>query len=126
MMLGALLAGADESPGFFIMRGGRNMKMARGMASTEAAVDRAVRDDPTVGWAEWQSAESEVVAEGIQAALPHQGPAGEVMQRLLVGLRSGMSYCDAENIAQMWQNARFVRQTESGIREAGTHDTGGR
>jgi IMP dehydrogenase/GMP reductase len=33
-----------------------------------------------------------------------------------------MSYCDAEIIEQMWQNARFVRQTESGIREAGTQD----
>ena len=35
-MLGALLAGADESPGFFIVRNGRKMKLARGMASTEA------------------------------------------------------------------------------------------
>ena len=122
VMLGSLLAGTDESPGSVIVRKGRKMKAAREMASTEAAVDRAIQDDPTVGWAHWQSAESEVVAEGVQAAVPHQGPVGEVMQRLLGGLRSGMSYCDAENIEQMWQNARFVRQTESGIREAGTQD----
>jgi IMP dehydrogenase len=88
VMLGSLLAGTDESPGFVIVRKGRKMKMARGMASTEAAVDRAIRDDPTVGWAHWQSAESEVVAEGVQAPVPHRGSAREVMQHLLAGLRS--------------------------------------
>ena len=30
-----------------------------------------------------------------------------------------MSYCDAEDIERMWQNTQFVRQMESGIREAG-------
>jgi IMP dehydrogenase len=120
IMLGSLLAGTDESPGFVIMREGRKMKVARGMASIEAAMDRAIRDDPAVGWGNGQSSESEVTAEGIQAPVPHRGSAKEVMRHLLAGLRSGMSYCDAENIEQMWQKARFVRQTESGIREAGT------
>ena len=122
IMLGSLLAGTDESPGFVIVCKGRKMKVARGMASTEAAVDRAIRDDPAMGWANWQSAESAVVAEGVQAPVLHRGSAREVMEHLLAGLRSGMSYCDAENIGQMWQNAKFVRQTESGIREAGTQD----
>ena len=122
IMLGSLLAGTDESPGFVIVRKGRKMKVARGMASTEAAMDRAIRDDPTVGWGGGSSSGLEVTAEGVQAPVPHRGSAKEVMQHLLAGLRSGMSYCDAKNIEQMWQKARFVRQTESGIREAGTQE----
>ena len=88
-------------------------------------MDRAIRDEPTLDRTEWQSAESEVAAEGVQAPVPHGGPASEILQRLLAGLRSGMSYCDAGSIEQMWQNARFVRQTESGIREGGANESNG-
>ena len=119
VMLGTLLAGTDESPGFFVLRNGRKMKLARGMASKEASVARAGRDDPTLNGAGYESAESEVAAEGIETAVPHRGSASEVLQLMLAGLRSGMSYCDAGNIEQMWKNASFVRQTESGVREAG-------
>ncbi len=122
VMLGNLLAGAEESPGITIMRNGQKMKVARGMASAEAAADRALRDDPTRGWAAWEQSEWEVAPEGVQAAVPHRGTAREVLQQLLAGLRSGMSYCDAATIEDMWRNARFVRQTEAGLREAGPHD----
>ena len=111
VMLGSLLAGTDESPGYFILRNGKKMKLARGMASKEAAVARAIRDDPTLEGAGYESAESEVAAEGIQTPVPYRGPAGDVLQYLLAGLRSGMSYCDAETIEQMWNNSSFVRQT---------------
>ncbi len=40
VMLGTMLAGTDESPGIVIFRNGRKMKVARGMASTEASVGR--------------------------------------------------------------------------------------
>jgi len=119
VMLGTMLAGTDESPGFVILRNGRKMKVARGMASTEASVGRAMQDDPTIGWAELESAETETAAEGIQVPVSYRGSATEVFQHLLAGLRSGMSYCDAQDIERMWENARFIRQTESGIREAG-------
>jgi len=119
VMLGTMLSGTDESPGFVILRNGRKMKVARGMASTEASVGRAIQDDPTLGWAKLESVETETAAEGIQVPVPYRGSATEVFQQLLAGLRSGMSYCDAEDIERMWENAQFIRQTESGIREAG-------
>ncbi len=119
VMLGTMLAGTDESPGFVILRNGRKMKVARGMASTEASVGRAIQDDPTLEWAMLESADTETAAEGIQVPVPYLGSANEVFQHLLAGLRSGMSYCGAEDIERMWQNSQFIRQTESGIREAG-------
>ena len=100
------------------------MKVARGMASMEAALDRNLRDDPEHGRANWESIEGEVPAEGIQAPVAYRGSAREVLQNLLGGLRSGMSYSAANTVEEMWENARFVRQTEAGFRESGPHDVG--
>lgn len=125
VMLGNLLAGTEESPGITLVRDGQKMKMARGMASKEAALDRVLRDDPAHGWARWEISEGDVAAEGIQAPVHYRGAAREVLQQLLAGLRSGMSYCDATTVAEMWRNAQFIRQTEAGRREAGPHDVGG-
>ncbi len=122
VMLGNLLAGTDESPGVVITRNGQKLKVARGMASKEAALDRALRNDPTKGWAVWEEAEADVAAEGVQAPVPYRGAAWEVLQQLLAGLRSGMSYCNASSIPEMWKNARFVRQTTAGMKEGGPHD----
>jgi IMP dehydrogenase len=124
VMLGNLLAGAEESPGLVIRRNGQKMKIARGMASWEAGLDRALREDPAEGWARWEAAEQEVAAEGIQAPVAYRGAAREVLQHLLSGLRSGMSYSGASSIPEMWEKARFVRQTMAGIKEAGPHDVG--
>lgn len=124
VMLGNLLAGTDESPGVVVSRNGHKMKVARGMASMEAALDRNLRDDPEHGWARWEAVESEVPAEGIQAPVPYRGTAREVLQQLLGGLRSGMSYCGSNSIEETWRNARFVQQTEAGFRESGPHDVG--
>ena len=124
VMMGNLLAGTDESPGFIVNRDGRKMKIARGMASTEATAGRAMRQEPKEGWSSWDTVESETAAEGIQAPVPYRGTALEVLQQLLGGLRSGMSYSDASTVRQMWENARFVRQTEAGFRESAPHDVG--
>jgi IMP dehydrogenase len=124
VMLGNLLSGTDESPGVVVSRNGQKMKVARGMASMEAALDRSLRDDPEHGWARWEAAEGEIPAEGVQAPVHYRGAAREVLQHLLGGLRSGMSYCGANSIEETWRNARFVRQTEAGFRESGPHDTG--
>jgi IMP dehydrogenase len=124
VMLGNLLAGTDESPGLIISRNSQKMKVARGMASREAALDRNVRQDPEQGRANWETTEGEAPAEGVQAPVAYRGSAREVLQHLLGGLRSGMSYSNARNIEEMWENARFVRQTEAGFRESGPHDVG--
>ncbi|MBM3949513.1 MAG: IMP dehydrogenase [SAR202 cluster bacterium] len=124
VMLGNLLAGTDESPGIVIRRDGRKVKIARGMASAEAQYDRAVREDPKRGWAMWEAGDVGAAAEGVQAPVAYRGGVRDVLSDLLAGLRSGMSYCDAANIEQMWRNAAFVRQTDAGRIESGPHDVG--
>ena len=73
VMLGYLLAGTDESPGIVMTRHGRRMRVARGMASKEAAVSRTIMDFPATGMAEWEDLESKVAAEGVQAPVACRG-----------------------------------------------------
>lgn len=122
VMIGNLLAGTTESPGLVINRGDRQYKVARGMASTEAAFQRMTREDPGRGWAEWEEALGEIVPEGVEAAVPYRGDVAPVLFRLVGGLRSGMSYCNARTLDELRQNATFIQITSAGRRESGPHD----
>ena len=62
-----------------------------------------------------------MAAEGVQAPVHYRGAVHEVLQNLLSGLRSGMSYCGASTIDEMGSKAVFIRQSEAGLREAGPH-----
>jgi len=122
VMVGNMLAGTKESPGVTIPRGGQKYKVARGMASAEAALWRHVREAPERGWADWEEDLSQVVPEGVEAAVPYRGEAGEVIFQLIGGLRSGMSYCNARSLDELRRNARFIRITTAGLKESGPHD----
>jgi IMP dehydrogenase len=122
VMLGNLLAGTTESPGLLIRRGGRPYKVSRGMASTEAAIERMAREQPERGWADWEEAAEAVVPEGVEATVPYRGDVGHVVFQLVGGLRSGMSYCNARTLEELRRNATFVRITAAGRKESGPHD----
>jgi IMP dehydrogenase len=111
VMVGSLFAGRAESPGDVVRRRGQLFKVYRGMASRSAAAARLAiegRGDDL----------DQYVAEGEEMEFPLRGPVAEVMEDLVGGLRSGMSYVDAETVEQFWTKASFVRQTEAGERES--------
>ncbi len=114
-MLGNLLAGTEESPGALVTRGGRQYKVYRGMASLWTSAERRdlPQDDDLL---------SEIVPEGIEAMVPYRGKVAAVLDQLLGGLRSGMSYCGATMLTELRANARFIRVTEAGLREGMPHD----
>ena len=62
-----------------------------------------------------------LVPEGISARVPFKGKLEEVVHQLIGGLRAGMGYCGANNIDKL-KNAKFVRITNSGIKESHPHD----
>ena len=117
VMLGSLLAGTDESPGIFINRRGRKYKLLRGMASLSAAVDRKQKENESR-----DDNFNDYVPEGVEAIVPYQGSAKDVISQLMGGFRSGISYCGAKNIAEMQKNAEFMEMTGSGLRESNPHD----
>lgn len=119
VMLGGMLAGTDEAPGATVSRDGKKAKIVRGMASLTANIDRLQLErgedmDP----GEWER----VVPEGIEAVVPYRGAVGDIVQQLVGGLRSAMSYAGAETIDALWQRAEFVRLTPAGQIESGAHD----
>jgi len=115
-MIGSLLAGTDESPGVEVMRNGRKYKLHRGMASVGASMKRGTPES------EDESALLEYVAEGIEAFVPYRGTSHEIIAQLVGGIRSGMSYCGARTLGELWQNASFVRLTPAALKESYPHD----
>jgi IMP dehydrogenase len=72
----------------------------------------------------FQDAEDEVsklVPEGIVGTVAFKGSLAEVVYQLVGGLRAGMGYCGAADIATL-QTATFTRITNSGMKESHPHD----
>lgn len=117
VMVGSMLAGVDESPGETIIYNGRKFKSYRGMGSLEA-MQKGSKDRYFQGE---ESDSKKLVPEGIAARVPYKGTLAEVVYQIMGGLKSGMGYCGAKDIAAL-QEARFCRITNSGINESHPHD----
>jgi len=63
-----------------------------------------------------------IVPEGVEAMVPYRGNTTEVLNQLVGGLRSGISYCGATSIKEMQTNAEFIKITSAGRRESTSHD----
>jgi IMP dehydrogenase len=119
VMIGSLVAGTEESPGETIIFNGRKFKSYRGMGSLEAmeqkngSRDRYFQNDI--------SDAKKLVPEGIAGRVPYKGTVQEVIYQLVGGLRSGMGYCGAGDIANL-HNAQFTRITNAGVLESHPHD----
>jgi IMP dehydrogenase len=64
----------------------------------------------------------DIVPEGIEATVPYQGKASEVIKQLIGGLRSGLSYCGVNNLQNLKRNSEFIKITEAGKIESKPHD----
>ena len=118
VMLGSLLAGCKEAPGEEIIYNGRRYKTYRGMGSL-GAMQKGSADRY------FQSKDTELkklVPEGIEGRVPYKGEASEVIYQLLGGLRSGMGYCGSKDFEQLWEKAKFIRISSSGLKESHPHD----
>jgi len=111
-----LFAGTDESPGETIIYEGRKFKSYRGMGSIEA-MEHGSKDRY------FQDVEDDIkklVPEGIVGRVPFKGKVAEVIYQFIGGLRAGMGYCGAADIAAL-QQARFVQITNAGLLESHPH-----
>ncbi|HSQ16612.1 MAG TPA: IMP dehydrogenase [Anaerolineales bacterium] len=118
-MIGSLLAGTEESPGASVVRDGRRYKIVRGMASLSANIERKmVEKGGEVDLVDWE----QVVPEGVEALVPYRGAVIDLLHQLVGGLRSGLTYAGATNIAELQEKAEFIQITGAGMRESGAHD----
>ncbi len=118
VMIGNLLAGAEEAPGENILYQGRSYKVYRGMGSlgamAQGSKDRYGQSDVFD--------EEKLVPEGIEGKVPYKGSASAIIHQLVGGLRSGMGYMGASNIAELQKAPRFVQISAQGLRESHVHD----
>ncbi len=117
VMIGSLLAGTDESPGETYLYQGRTYKAYRGMGSVGAmargSADRYFQQEV--------KDELKLVPEGIEGQVPYKGPVGAVLHQLVGGLRAGMGYVGARDLAEMKAKARFIRISPAAMRESHPH-----
>lgn len=118
VMIGSLLAGADESPGEVFLYQGRSYKGYRGMGSlgamAQGSADRYFQDN--------DADQVKFVPEGVEGRVPHRGPASAILHQLAGGLRAAMGYVGAATIAELHARAQFTRITSAALRESHVHD----
>lgn len=104
VMLGSLLAGTEESPGQIIESDKGLFKRYRGSASRETKVVHGM--------------ESRNV-EGESTTVSYKGGVKHVINGILDGVRSSLSYCGANNLMEF--HPKYVTVTNAGIMEANPH-----
>lgn len=118
VMVGNLLAGAEESPGETILFQGRTYKVYRGMGSL-GAMNKGSKDRYFQGDVKDSD---KLVPEGIEGKVPYRGSASGIVHQLLGGVRSGMGYVGAQTIPELQEKAKFVRISSQGLKESHVHD----
>jgi IMP dehydrogenase len=101
VMLGGMLSGTNEACG--------EAGTYRGMASKEAREDYY---RTTVGWR---------AAEGISIAVKPKGPAADVINEVVGGIKSGLSYAGAKNLSELRRKANFIEITPATTKEGTPH-----
>jgi IMP dehydrogenase len=118
VMMGSLFAGTEESPGETMLLEGRTFKVYRGMGSvaamSEGSGDRYFQEQPVD--------EKKFVPEGIEGRVPYKGLVSETIFQMVGGLRQGMGYCGAADLAALARDTEFVRVTMAGLLEGHPHD----
>lgn len=111
VMCGNLFSGSYESPGEYYIEDGAAFKIYRGMASRDASEGRNAKEGG--GFDRIDRA-----PEGISFRVTYKGEVHKILNVLIDGLQSGMSYSGARSIPEFWKKAKFIRMTEAGYKES--------
>lgn len=104
VMIGSLIAGTDEAPGKIIETRSGLSKRYRGSASLETK---------SVHGQEQRN------VEGESTTIPYKGGVKFVINGLLDGVRSALSYAGSEDLDNF--HPKYIQVTNSGLREAQPH-----
>lgn len=100
VMLGGMLAGANETPGLPLNHSG--CKLYKGSASGSYADG-------------WKTSEGEI------AVVPAKGSVEHILKDIEGGLRSAFSYTGSYTLREFQRNAKFIEVSSATIRENGAH-----
>ncbi|NCN26857.1 guanosine monophosphate reductase [bacterium] len=112
VMMGGMLAGTTPTPGaVFTDSDGKKYKQYRGMASREA------QEDFMGPMSDWKT------AEGVATNVPYREDHDGVLADIIGGLRSGLTYGGASNIAELQKKLDYVYVSQAGRLESLPHKT---
>ena len=118
VMIGSLFAGTDEAPGKIIKINGKLFKSFRGMGSVGAmnkgSADRYFQSQ--------QKNISKYVPEGVEGFAKYKGDVGNIIYKLIGGLRSSMGYLGSKQIKYLRNKPKFVKITKAGFYESMVHN----
>jgi IMP dehydrogenase len=117
VICGGILAGCSEAPGEVMEIGGKLYKKYRGMGSLAA-----MKEGSAARYGHTPDPARKVAPEGVEALKEVSGSVDRVLAQLIGGIQSGMGYLGAANLAQLREQARFIRVSPAGQREAAPHD----
>lgn len=63
-----------------------------------------------------------LVPEGIEGQVPYRGSLSTNIFQLVGGLRSGMGYVGAKNLAELFEKAEFITISNASLKESHPHD----
>jgi len=115
VVIGSQFAGTDEAPGKLIKKAGKKYKQYNASTSLVEKRNHLKKLKNT-------SKNYLKHIEGVKATVPYKGSVSKIVAAMEANIKSGFSYCGARNIDELWQKAQFIRITQQGIRESGTHD----
>ena len=118
VMIGSLFAGTEEAPGKLIKKNGKLYKSFRGMGSVGAmnkgSADRYFQNK--------QKDTSKYVPEGVEGFVKYKGNVGNIIYKLIGGLKSSMGYLGSKNIIKLRNKPNFVKITKAGFYESMVHN----
>ena len=120
VMIGSLLAGAEESPGEVELFQGRTYKSYRGMGSMGAMAQRHGSSDRYFQEVGLDS--GKLVPEGVEGRVAYKGSVSSIVHQLMGGLRASMGYTGCSDIATMRTETKFVRVSAASMAESHVHD----
>ena len=120
VMVGSLLAGADEAPGEVELFQGRAYKSYRGMGSLGAMAQREGSSDRY--FQDASAGAEKLVPEGVEGRVPCKGPLSGIVHQMMGGLRAAMGYTGCATIDDMRNQPSFVKISGAGVKESHVHD----
>lgn len=109
VMVGSMLSGTRPTPGDAVEKDGVRVKRYRGMASAE------VQDDHRGGMSAWKT------AEGVATYVNYREDEDAIIDDIVGGLRSGLTYAGASNVKELQRKLDYVIVTHAGRVESLPH-----
>lgn len=106
-MIGSLIAGCEEAPSSVILgKDGLKYKVFRGSASYGSKKEFFNKTE---------------YIEGVETLVRYKGHLVEIIEGLVQGIKSGLSYSGANNLSELREKAKFVQITPAGLKESLPH-----